>query len=62
MVMITAAGAASDDFNKAIEKAGQKWASTDEGKAETKKLHDAEKELDKVKEAWKPFEKYAESK
>jgi hypothetical protein len=50
--------AAEADFDKAIEKAGQKWAGTDEGKAEAKKVHDAEKELDKAKEAWKPFEKY----
>ena len=53
---------AMDDLNKAIEKAGQKWAGTDEGKTEMKKVRDAEKELDKAKDAWKPFEKYAESK
>ena len=53
---------AMDDLNKAIDKAGQKWAGTDEGKAETKKVRDAEKELDKAKDAWKPFEKYAETK
>jgi hypothetical protein len=51
---------AIDDLNKAIEKAGQKWAATDEGKAEANKVHDAEKELGKAKEAWKPFEKYVE--
>ena len=33
-----------------------------EGKAEMKKVHDAEKELDKVTDAWKPFEKDEEKK
>ena len=52
--------AAVADVDKTIKEAGQKWAKTDEGKAEMNKVHDAEKELDKAKEAWKPFEKYAE--
>ena len=52
--------AAMADLDKAINKAAEKWAGTDEGKAEAKKLHEAEKELDKAKEAWKPFEKYVE--
>jgi hypothetical protein len=54
--------AAVADFDKAINDAGAKWAGTDEGKAEAKKLHEAEKELDKAKDAWKPFEKYEDKK
>ena len=54
--------AAAADFDKAVNDAGQKWAGTDEGKAEVKKVHDAEKDLDKAKDAWKPFEKYEEKK
>lgn len=52
--------AALADLDKAINEAGVKWAATDEGKEQAKKVHDAEKELDKAKEAWKPFEKYEE--
>lgn len=52
--------AAIADLDKAMNKAGEKWAGTDEGKEAAKKLHEAEKELDKAKEAWKPFEKYVE--
>jgi hypothetical protein len=42
--------------------AGAKWAATDEGKQEMKKVHDAEKELDQAKDAWKPFEKCEDKK
>ena len=52
--------AAVADIDKAIQEAGQKWAATDEGKKEIQKVHDAEKDLDKAKDAWKPFEKYVE--
>ena len=45
-----------------MNNAGAKWAGTDEGKAEMKKVHDAEKELDKAKDAWKAFETYQEKK
>jgi hypothetical protein len=54
--------AALADLNKAVNEAGAKWAATEEGKEEAKKLHEAEKELDKAKEAWKPFEKFEEKK
>ena len=54
--------AALGDLEKAINEAGAKWAATDEGKQEAKKLHDAEKELDEAKDAWKPFEKYEDKK
>jgi hypothetical protein len=49
-------------LDKKISDAGAKWAATDEGKQEMKKVHEAEKELDKAKDAWKPFEKYEEKK
>jgi hypothetical protein len=52
--------AALADLEKAMKDAGAKWAGTEEGKQEAQKLHDAEKELDKAKEDWKPFEKYVE--
>ena len=52
--------AAVADLDKKINDAGAKWAATDEGKKEIQKVHDAEKDLDKAKEAWKPFEKYVE--
>jgi hypothetical protein len=54
--------AALADLEKAVNEAGAKWAATEEGKEEAKKLHEAEKGLDKAKEAWKPFEKYEEKK
>ena len=54
--------AALADLEKKINNAGAKWAGIDEGKAEMKKVHDAEKELDKAKDAWKPFEKFEEKK
>ena len=54
--------AAVADFDKKISDAGAKWAATDEGKQEMKKVHDAEKDLDKAKDAWKPFEKFEEKK
>ena len=54
--------AALADLEKKINNAGAKWAGFDEGKAEMKKVHHAEKELDKAKAAWKPFEKYEEKK
>jgi len=54
--------AAVADLEKKINDAGAKWAATDEGKAEIKKVHEAEKDLDKAKDAWKPFEKYEEKK
>ena len=54
--------AALADLEKKINNAGAKWAGIDEGKAEMKKVHHAEKELDKAKDAWKPFEKYQEKK
>src|SRR5207302_9398136 len=38
--------AALADLEKKINSAGAKWAGIDEGKAEMKKVHDAEKELD----------------
>src|SRR5438270_12344256 len=38
--------AALADLEKKINNAGAKWAGIDEGKAEMKKVHDAEKELD----------------
>ena len=49
-------------MEKKINNTGAKWAGIDEGKAEMKKVHDAENELDKAKDAWKPFEKYEEKK
>jgi len=49
-------------WEKKINNAGPKWAGIDEGKAEMKKVHHAEKELDKAKDAWKRFEKYEEKK
>ena len=49
--------AALADLEKKINSAGAKWAGINEGKAEMKKVHHAEKELDKAKDAWKPFEK-----
>jgi hypothetical protein len=48
------------DVDKAVKDAGAKWGGTDEGKKEIQKVHDAEKELDKAKEAWTPYEKYVE--
>ena len=45
-----------------MNNAGAKWAGTDEGKAEMKKVHHAEKELDKATDAWKAFETYQEKK
>ena len=54
--------AALADLEKKINNAGAKWAGIDEGKAEMKKVHDAEKELDEAKDAWKPFEKFEEKK
>ena len=41
--------AALADLEKKINNAGAKWAGIDEGKAEMKKVHHAEKELDKAK-------------
>ena len=38
--------AALADLEKKINNAGAKWAGIDEGKAEMKKIHHAEKELD----------------
>ncbi len=52
--------AALADLDKKISAAGAKWVATDDGKQEVNKVHEAEKELDKAKEAWKPFEKYVE--
>ncbi len=49
-------------MEKKINNAGAKWAGIEEGKAEMKKVHHAEKELEKAKDAWKPFEKYEEKK
>ena len=49
-------------MEKKINHAGAKWAGIEEGKAEMKKVHHAEKELDKAKAAWKPSEKYEEKK
>src|SRR5207302_1505181 len=49
--------AALADLEKKINNTGAKWAGIDEGKAEMKKVHDAEKELDKATDAWKPFRK-----
>ena len=37
------------DLEKKINNAGAKWAGIEEGKAEMKKVHHAEKELDKAK-------------
>ena len=54
--------AALADLEKKINKARAKWAGIDEGKGEMKKVHDAEKELDKAKDAWTPFEKFEEKK
>ena len=54
--------AALADWDKAFKEAGAKWVATDEGKQEVNKVHEAEKELDKAKDAWKPFEKYEEKK
>ena len=41
--------AALADLEKKINNAGAKWAGIDGGKAEMKKVHDAENELDKAK-------------
>ena len=41
--------AALADLEKKINNAGAKWAGIDEGKAEMKKVHHAEKELEKAK-------------
>ena len=41
--------AALAELEKKMNNAGAKWAGIDEGKAEMKKVHDAEKELDKAK-------------
>jgi hypothetical protein len=49
--------AALADPEKKINNARAKWAGIDEGKAEMKKVHDAEKELDKAKDAWMPLRK-----
>ena len=49
-------------WKKKINNAAAKWAGIDGGKAEMKKVHDAENELDKAKDAWKPFEKDEERK
>jgi hypothetical protein len=49
--------AALADLEKKINNARAKWAGIDEGKAEMKKVHDAEKELDKAKDAWMPLRK-----
>jgi len=54
--------AALADLEKKINNAGAKWAGIDEGKAEMKKVHHAEKELDKTTDAWKLFEKDQEKK
>ena len=40
----------------------KKWASTDEAKEQMKKVQEAEKGLDKAKEDFKPYEKFAEEK
>lgn len=54
--------AAVADLEKKVSDAGAKWAGTDEGKAEIKKVRDAEMAVDKAKEDWKPFEKYEDKK
>ena len=50
------------NLEKKINNAGAKWALIGEGKAEMRKVHHAEKELDKAKDAWKRFEKDEEKK
>jgi hypothetical protein len=54
--------AAVTDLDKKVSDAGAKWAATEQGKAAAKELHDAEKELDKAKDAWKALEKYEDKK
>ena len=50
------------NLEKKINNAGAKWALIGEGKAEMKKVHQAEKELAKAKAAWARFEKDQEKK
>ena len=54
--------AALAELEKKMNNAGAKWTGIDEGKAEIKKVHDAEKSWTKATDAWKSFEKYQEKK
>jgi len=49
-----------DELEKARNKAGNEWAASDDAKKQMMKVHEAEQELDKAKQAYKPFEQYEE--
>jgi chromosome segregation ATPase len=49
-----------DDLVKAQQKAGNDWAASNDAKQQMQKVHEAEQEVDKAKQAYKPFEQFEE--
>ena len=48
------------NFDKVFNEAEAKWAASDEGKAEAKKVHEAEQQVEDAKKAYKPYQEFEE--